>query len=525
MKNKWLRIISIALIVSLLLSSIGGFGIYLFVPIIPSCAILANVIPPQFLPPNPSVDDLPFTPLPNARAITGEYACSGYRFEVPNNWNGDLVVYAHGFRAGTSPKVTVTDLPVREEAIQQGFAWAASTYRQNGYNPLDGIEDTRIMIEQFKQKVGAPKQIFIYGSSMGGHVVVGSLEKYPEVYAGGVAECGAVGGAAQIDYLVAVNTLADYLAGTDMFASDNKGLKKQLELVQSGIYTALGSPPDYEFDETALVGANDPAPQVNLTEKGKAFRNSMIYLGGGPRPFAQEGFAAAYEISLAASRAIYAIFPNLLAVGTNNDFTYRVDPEFGATPEQLNAGVRRITADPAQRAKYAFTGNLKVPLLTIHDTGDGFVPIYNEQVYKRLVDGAGNSDKLVQRAVRRFLHCDFSIIERNRAFNDLIAWVKQGTKPAGEDLQGSLLDAGRAFTDPLRTDDPGHPEQHHANSTTNRLPNTSAARPNVNNVTDEFFGSSNRSSAERLVFIFFAITALDSFRFFISWRFETQGRV
>jgi hypothetical protein len=61
----------------------------------------------------------------------------------------------------------------------------------------------------------------------------------------------------------------------------------------------------------------------------------------------------------------------------------------------------------------------------------------------------------VQRAVRRPGHCAFTDAERQRAFEDLVAWVERGTKPAGEDLLGDLRDAGRAFTVPLAGDDPG----------------------------------------------------------------------
>ena len=450
------RVLGIVLIVVVLL---GAFltAVYYGMPQLQGCSLLARVLPPELLPYNPNVGDLTFTALPGARAITGEYACSGYRFEVPDDWNGDLVVYAHGFRGGGSAQLYVTDLPVRTEAIRQGFAWAASTYRANGYNPLDGIEDTRMMIEQFKQRVGPPQRILIYGSSMGGHVVVGSLEKYADVYAGGVAECGAVGGAEQIDYLVRANLLADHLAGADMFAPENKGLQAQLALIKSTIYPALGEPPAYVFDENALSGKVDPAPQMTLTPKGEAYRDALIHLGGGHRPFAQEGFGAAYSLNLQAARAIYALIPNLVAVGTNAGTRYQIDNGFVVDAAALNAGVRRVEADLAMRAKYAFTGNLKVPLLTIHNTGDLFVPISNEQVLRKLVEDAGNGDNLVQRGVRRFLHCDFSMQERNRAFNDLVNWVRNGVKPEGEDLTGSLVDAGRAFTEPLRPDDPGNP--------------------------------------------------------------------
>jgi hypothetical protein len=119
------------------------------------------VLPSYLLPPNPNVADLAFAPLPDARAVIGERACFGYRIEIPRRWNGDLVVYAHGFRAAT-PTLTVTNLPVRQAAIRQGFAWAASNYRANGFNPQDGSVDTLLLIDEFKKKIGTPKRVFIY---------------------------------------------------------------------------------------------------------------------------------------------------------------------------------------------------------------------------------------------------------------------------------------------------------------------------------------------------------------------------
>ena len=49
---------------------------------------------------------------------------------------------------------------------------------------------------------------------------------------------------------------------------------------------------------------------------------------------------------------------------------------------------------------------------TIQDTGDLFVPILNTRAYRRLADSAGTGNLLVERAVRRFLHCDFTQNER-----------------------------------------------------------------------------------------------------------------
>ena len=200
-----------------------------------------------------------------------------------------------------------------------------------------------------------------------------------------------------------------------------------------------------------------------LTPAGKQYKNATVNLSGGHRPFAEEGFADRYLTNVAAG--IGPITGQTLKekATTNAGDKYHVDAGLGVDDFALNAGVKRIAADPSARsfdAHYEFTpfkGNLQVPLLTIHDTGDFFVPIALEQQYRATVDAAGKSNMLVQRAVRRFKHCDFTAAERVRAWNDLVAWVTNGARPEGEDLRGSLVDVGRNWTEPFLPDDPGHP--------------------------------------------------------------------
>ena len=59
-------------------------------------------------PPEYFVDEskLPFEALPGATAYWGVHKGAGYRIEVPENWNGNLVMWAHGFR-GTELELTV----------------------------------------------------------------------------------------------------------------------------------------------------------------------------------------------------------------------------------------------------------------------------------------------------------------------------------------------------------------------------------------------------------------------------------
>jgi hypothetical protein len=101
------------------------------------------------------------------------------------------------------------------------------------------------------------------------------------------------------------------------------------------------------------------------------------------------------------------------------------------------------------------SGNIGKPLLTIHGTGDLYVPINQEQSYRQKVDAAGKGDLLVQRAIRSGGHCQFSPQEETQAWDDLVAWVEKGNKPAGDNIMGDLSAAGRQFTNPIRPGDPG----------------------------------------------------------------------
>jgi hypothetical protein len=67
------------------------------------------------------------------------------------------------------------------------------------------------------------------------------------------------------------------------------------------------------------------------------------------------------------------------------------------------------------------SGQLSVPLVTLHTTGDPIVPFLHEALYADKVAAAGASGLLGQRAVTRYGHCAFQQDELLGAFGDLIA--------------------------------------------------------------------------------------------------------
>ena len=392
-------------------------------------------------PPTGPVKNPAFRALPGARVEFGVHQGAAYRIELPEKWNGGLVMYAHGYR-GEGPELEVSNPEIREHLVRNGYAWAASSYRANGYRPDYGADDTKALRELFVQKFGTPRWTMLYGVSMGGHVVTASLEQQPGVYQGALALCGALTGIEQIDYLAAYAAVAEYISGVNLFdAPDAQTYARRV------------------FNEwAAAVG-----PASSPTERGRAFQSVVKYLLGGDLPFWREGLAArlgpGFNLVLLADPNRTSTVQGR-AVDTRG-VQYRIDPGLGFTAEQINRDVRRFAPAPGARTgadKPVFadlTGRIDVPLLTLHTTGDTFVPFSLEQSYRRKAAAAGAGDRLVQRAVRRPGHCEFQTAEITRAFDDLVAWMERGVRPAGDDVLTSDPDSlGLRWTSPLRPDDP-----------------------------------------------------------------------
>ena len=101
--------------------------------------------------------------------------------------------------------------------------------------------------------------------------------------------------------------------------------------------------------------------------------------------------------------------------------------------DALNAGVARLAAtrDALNELErwYWPTGNLEIPVLTLHNQRDPLVPLLHEELFSEIVADAGRSDLLVQRVVDSFGHCVFSAAEQVQALNDLAEWAETGVKP------------------------------------------------------------------------------------------------
>lgn len=397
-------------------------------------------------------------------ATTSRYAGvldgASYQIEVPANWNGKLVMYAHGFR-GNIPALTVGPPSIRRHLIQQGYAWAASSYSRNYYDVRAGVEDTNKLALNFNaittaagRTLAAPSRLYITGHSMGGHITGAAIEAEAAAtavnkvaYHGAVPMCGVMGDAELFNQFAAVQMSAQALAGLPKYPSGNWA--DISALVTSTLFTTFPTVP---------------------TATGAKFVSVLQNITGGQRPLFNEGLAFGGSFgsmwgALGGDGTITGILNQSILDTTA--FTYTIDGDTAGSTA-LNAAALKLTAVPdANRLRRdglrwipQINGEIKIPVVSIHTLGDLFVPFSMQQVYQKRVAAKGNSQWLVQRAIRGASHCDFSVAEQVEAFEAMVTWEQGGAKPAGDDVVTAATVAaptyGCTFTrDTLGQDDGG----------------------------------------------------------------------
>jgi hypothetical protein len=400
----------------------------------------------------------PFAPLtdpggaPLSQVHAGIDGGAAWRIEVPDHWNGDLVLHAHGYR-GTGTTVWVDNPALRAHFVEQGFAWAASSYQTNGYDVGQGVRDTRGLVDLFARVTGQrPGEVLITGPSMGGHVTAVAIEHYRHTFAGAMPVCGALGDTDLFDFYTDANVTAAALTNTPITfplqppADFAQTYEQQVlgELPQLGSGFAAGTPPVF-------------------TPLGLQWGAAVQQRSGGTRP----GFGSALAFwnsfgfaPLTRIPFLFGLYPGLsggtigVAPGNvvdNRHTVYQLDgdPRLSADERRLNATVLRVAATAAASPDLsgipAVDGDPRIPVLSLHGLGDLFVPFSMEQAYAWRTLLHGQRLLFVSRAIRATGHCDFTQAELQRGFDDLVRWVGTGHRPAGDPVLIPTLVARPTF--------------------------------------------------------------------------------
>ena len=391
--------------------------------ILPAAAILAVVLS-LWCSPAVHAQGAPLSSAPQETCEDGLQASgAAYRICMPAVWNGDLMIYAHGYVSPTRPvgiPEDQLDLPgvgrIDTIITNQGYAFATTGYSVNGLAVVPAQADLIDLVNIFEQKKGRADKVLLAGVSEGGLIAALLAERTPSVFDGVLALCGPYGNfAGQVHYIGDFRVLFDYyfpnlMPPTPVDIPDDLLATWETETYSTTIKPIIDDPANSAtVSELLKVGGvayspTDPATRERSVERMLWYNvyatdDAAAKLGG--QPFNNQN-------------------PLRVYTGSSDDMA-------------LNAAVARFEAAPEallnMATQYQTSGRIKIPVVTLHTTLDPVVPIWHQTEYTAQVQAAGASSLYASYQEASYGHCAFNPLQVLSAFNKLVVMVDQVIKP------------------------------------------------------------------------------------------------
>jgi pimeloyl-ACP methyl ester carboxylesterase len=355
-----------------------------------------------------------------AECLTGTQASGAeYLICTPDDWEAgdDLLVYAHGYMAPNRPieipqdQMVIDGISVSETVTLLGYAFAATSYSENGLAVLPAIADLLDLIDVFTTTVGIPRHVYLTGVSEGGLITALSVEQHPDVYDGGLAMCGPYG-----DFQGQVNHFGDFRVVFDYLFPDLMP------------HTPITMPTSFFSEWETGYFSEIIEPEVEAPENAGKVDQLLAVTEVSPYTYGPP--TSTQSIRELLQYSVYATQDGrekLDGQPFDNRDPYRWYR--GSDDDQaLNDEVQRFSADSeavdAIEAHYQTTGELTAPLVTLHTTGDPVVPYWHATRYWGKVIAADNTALHKHFRVVGHGHCAFSFPQIWEAFSQLVTMVE-----------------------------------------------------------------------------------------------------
>ncbi len=371
-----------------------------------------------------------------------------YWIAKPKDWNGVLVVHAHGGprTAKPEPDDPVEDLERFAVTVQEGYAWAGSNYRRQGYGVRMAAADTDNVRRIAERFLGEPKTVLLHGQSWGGNVAAKTAELYAldwrghKNYDGVVLTSGLLaGGSRGYDFRADLRAVYQYYCKNHPRAGEAQypvwqGLPKGASMKRAELEsrveecTGLSLAKDKRSPEQAKNLANILAvikvPESNLVAHlawaTNLFQDIVWRRLDGKNPF--DNSAVEYK-------------------GSDDDAA-------------LNKGVERFKADPEARRAMAYdadlTGQIVAPTITLHAKDDPTVFVNHEAIYRQTVEKAGNGDLLQQNFSDEAEHSKLSTPQYAALFSAMLTWIDKGEKPTKQSVAALCEEKRKTYDEACR---------------------------------------------------------------------------
>ncbi|MFL5609831.1 MAG: hypothetical protein ACJ78G_03900 [Gemmatimonadaceae bacterium] len=396
---------------------------------------------------------------PWAKIVQGETGPGSlYALYIPQNWNRQAVYFAHGIRLPVPHEPISLDnnqndfFAVRDALGAKGYAFAYSSYSENGLAVKDGAQRTHQLRGLLASELqDQPERNYLVGYSLGALVALELGERFPTHYDGVLAMCGMVGGTPlEVTYVGDVRALFDHyypgvLPGTVTSVPSTPLTPAE---IRARVSAALSASPTAAFGmfaiastaQTPLAYVPNWAPTTGGIESSLAFQTmaqslitALFYqnIGIGDIVARTHGHSpydnrnTVYTLgAIAAPPApgLSGLIASMVTAAQNPPAGQPGIDRYDITPDALNY----------LEQYYVPTGNLQIPVVSVHNVSDPLVPFFHEPAFAQRAAGSG---MLLQRSVDNYGHCSFNRSQTVSnalvvdSFQTLVDWVTTGDKP------------------------------------------------------------------------------------------------
>ena len=382
--------------------------------------------------------------------LSGELHGAPYRIRVPENWNGTLLVFAHGYRdkADHPGEIDNRNADIAPSAaleaplLAQGFALAGTAFKDNGWAIGDAILDAKNLAVFFRGEIAKPDRTIFWAVSVGTVAAFKSMEQFNGVYDGALCLCAVGSGATRVwDNGLALYLAYDVVFGVPPSWGTVGEVRNDLDFeteVAAKLVPEISIAANFpKFEFMRLVAGTPgrgitPPPPPNfypnwvltdmffLTEA----RSELQRRAGGP--YVQN---LDHNYSLSAAERTY-----LLGLGVPGAV---IDGWLAA----MNAR-RNIDADTSARNYVRnntdYNGKIRNPVLTMHTIVDPLVVVPNENAYAEVIAEANTEELLFQTYTSGNGHCAFTGPQILTAVGAIDTWVRTGVRPTAASFPPAL---------------------------------------------------------------------------------------
>lgn len=318
---------------------------------------------------------------------------AAYRIDIPEQWNGDLVMLMHGYQpVGAPVKTPMEPADSTSVFLKEGYAVAQSQFASQGWAVGDAITDNERLRQYFETTYARPKHTYVYGFSLGGLAVAATIERYPHAYTGAMITCG-----------LTVST-PDFLA---------RGVVEPLAAFDALIpgvipdLAAAASPPAISPDDIAKALQAHPKEAALLEKRFQETPESLPPLFGLYYMALRELEGRAGGMPVDNRKTAYKGY------GEDAELNRRIH-RYAGTPAAMDYAQRNVT----------LTGHVSIPVVMQWNAFDPTIPSRFHGVYPDQIKATGNGKWLTVLPPKGDSHCDFTDADTAAAFHALVGKAK-----------------------------------------------------------------------------------------------------